>query len=433
MNDTISYENFPNGVTVIPSKESPTGYEAVFVFDENTITDEYLAYYERQYGVKLSEKLDLNRIDRVQIYSNTALLFRYEEQEKFKELDPIHFAHKPEEFVDGMYPAGGDTAIPLYGGKKVNYDQDMAKFADGKWGTAIPLLAGCTDYNIRLIDADGNQDGTYLFDPANPPLHNPLSGLYSRSSVLYTPYDPAKQPPYCDRSIENPRTDGTKGTVNFTAYDGADSTTRHLAVYLPIGYDAKREKPYPVVYISHGMQSEKRGCEMRWLHECAIVNVMDHLETDFVLVAMNNSDFDWDYDKIWAEQERIFTHIEKNYNVSSDPMDRAYAGFSMGGMTASVMYMKHTDAFHYFGIWNAANHTMLQELSKEEKEALAKKDVKVQIAYGDWDWCMHFLEAFEAGMTEMGAKYEHFTIPGSHDWRCFGRIFALSAEKFLFQ
>ena len=433
MEKNISYEEYPNGVTVVASSDSPTGYLAVFVFDEAGITEEYLDYYRKQYQADLCERLDLNRISRVQIYSNTALLFCYDEQKKHEILDPVRTAHAPEEFRDGMYPAGGDTTVELYGGKKVNYDRDMTEFAPGKWGTAIPLLSGCTDYNVRLIDEEGRTDGTYLFDPANRPMQNPISGLYSRSSVVYVPYDEKKQPAYCNRDIENPRTDGKTGTLEFTEYDGADGSKRHLAVYLPAGYDPEREELYRVIYISHGMQAEKRGCEMRWLHECAVRNMLDHLEKDFVLVAMNNSDFDWDYEKIWAEQERIFIHIEKKYHVSSVPEDRAYVGFSMGGMTTSYMYMKHTDSFGYFGIWNAAAHQILEALPKEEKETLAKKNVKVQIAYGDWDWCMPTLDSFSAQLKELGIAHDFFTVPGSHDWRCFALIFARSVQSFLFQ
>lgn len=428
----VSFEEYKTGVTVIPSPESPTGYLAVFVFDEKSITEEYLAYYRRQYQTDLSTKLNLDQISRVQIYSNTALLFCYEEQKKHMLLDPAHTAHTPEEFRDGMYPAGGDTAVDLYRGKKVNYYQDMTEFAEGRWGTAIPLLSGCTDYNVRLVDQAGNEDGTYLFDPENPPMYNPLSGLYSRSSVVYVPYDPEKQPAYCNRDIENPRTDGVKGIVQFTAYDGADGTVRHLAVYLPAGYDEHRKEPYRVVYISHGMQTEKRGCEMRWLHECAAGNMLDHLEADFVLVAMNNSDFNWDYHKIWAEQQRIFDYVEKTYHVSSRQEDRAFVGFSMGGMTTSYMYLKHTDAFGYYGIWNAAAHELLASMPEEEKASLAKKRVKVQIAYGDWDWCMPTLDSFSQQLEELGVPHDFFTVPGSHDWRTFAMIFGMSVKNFLF-
>ncbi len=433
MQNNIQYDSFKDGVTVIASQDSPTGYLAVFVFDEKSITREYIDYYRRQYQVDLEKRLDLGNIADVQIYSNTALLFRYDEQAKLTPLDPARTAHNPEEFTEGMYPAGGNTTPELYDNKKIDYVSGMTEFAEGRWGTAIPLLAGCTDYMVRLIDGEGRDDGTYLFDPANPPIYNPLSELYSRSSVVYVPYDANKQPAYCDRAIENPLVDGVGGTLEFTEYDGTDGTKRYLAVYLPIGYDRNREEPYRVVYISHGMQMEKNGCEMRWMHEAAARNILDHLAADFVLVAMNNSDFGWNFDHIWDEQVRLMAHVEEKYNVSTEQKGRAYCGFSMGGMTTSVMYMKHTDSFGWYGIWNAAHHTMLEEMSAEEREALAEKDVKVQVAYGDWDWCMESCQAYDRGLTEMGITHDSLTVPGSHDWKCFSLIFAKAAQRFFFR
>ncbi len=433
MGVVIDYTKYRDGVTVIPSKDSPTGYLAVFVFDERSITEEYAVYFCRQYNVDIRRKVNLNKLAKIQIYSNNALLFTYKEQEKLTPLDPVKNAHDPWEFRDGMYPAGGNTDHKLFGNEKINYYSDMTMFAEGRWGTEIPLLAGCTDYNVRLIDEEGNTDGTYLFDPANPPMYNPLSGLYSRSSLVYVPYDAQKQPAYCDRTLENPRTDGVNGTLEFAEYEGVKGFRRYLAVYLPAHYARNREEPYKVIYISHGFQIESKGCEMRWFHECAIKNIMDHLETDYVVVSENNSDLLWNFDDIWEEQKRIFQFAEEKYHVSSAQKDRAYFGFSMGGLTASVMYMKHNDSFRYYGVWNAANYEMMKELTGEEKKALAGKDVRVQVAYGDWDYAMPLLDDFRRGLEEMGVNYDYLTVPGSHDWKCFALIFADSAKNFLFR
>ena len=60
---------------------------------------------------------------------------------------------------------------------------------------------------------------------------------------------------------------------------------------------------------------------MRWFHECAIKNIMDHLETDYVVVSENNSDLLWNFDDIWEEQKRIFQFAEEKYHVSSAQKD----------------------------------------------------------------------------------------------------------------
>ena len=432
--DAAFFEGYPAGASVRRDAEGPTGYEAVFVFDEKNITEEYIRYYRRQYGVDLSEAVDLSDIARVQVYLNCALLFDYAEQKKHEVLNPRKNAHQPEEYRFGLYPAGGDTAVEMYDGKKVDAVVEMTPLGGGKWGAAVPLLSGGWDYNIRLFDGQGRCDGTYLADPDNMPMQNTASGLYSRSSMVYVPYDAAKCAPYTDRTCELPVEDAAKaGKLEFAAYSPAGEDPRYIAIYVPAGYDAQRKEPYKVLYVSHGMQKERRGCEMRWFHEIPSKNMLDHLGADFIMVTMNNQDFDWDYDKIWDEQVKIFAYMEAHYNVSADPKTRAFAGFSMGGMTTSTLLIRHTGAFGWYGIWNAANVAEIEGITEEKKRELAQADVKIQIAYGDWDWPMGMLDAFSQKLLEAGVPHDLFTVPGSHDWKCFGAILYKSVQDFMFR
>ena len=50
----------------------------------------------------------------------------------------------------------------------------------------------------------------------------------------------------------------------------------------------------------------------------------------------------------------VIPFIEKNYKVSTDPKDRAYAGLSAGGVAASTVMEIAPDSFGYFGIISAA-------------------------------------------------------------------------------
>ena len=418
------FDGYDVGVTVEADENSPTGYNAVFIFDEDSVDC-------AQYG--------LADVAKVQVYSDGMFLFSYDEQEKGTPLDPKANAHDPDEFEIGMYPAGGDTSGDLYGGAKIAYYADMEEFADGMWGVKIPLTSGATYYNYRLTDSTGKADSSYIDDPANPAMENTVSGVKSRSSMVYVPYDAEKMGTgdWADRTVENPRTDGKTGTVEFASYTGTQGADRYLGIYLPYGYDENRAEPYNVLYMSHGAQSEFTGCELRWLNECAAVNIMDNLEGGFIVVTVNNTGLSggntWDYDEIWAEQQLVMDYIESNYNVGTAAENRGYAGLSMGGMTASRMYAYHADQFGYIGIWSYADTAVLGSLTDEEKAALAAQDCKISIGAGDWDYLLGPVETFAGQLDELGVDYDFLTVPGSHDWRTWQAMFAETVENFFWK
>ena len=424
------YENYEPGVTVEADAESPTGYTATFIFDEASLADIDYDYYNSQYPNNTLADLDIANIAEVQVYSNTALLFSYDEQAAETPLDPANNAHDPSEYAVGMYPAGGDTTGSLYGGKKINYYGVMEEFAPGKWGVKVPLTSGATDYNIRLIDADGSTDGCYFYDPANPPMLNTASGIYSRSSMVYVPFDSEKQG--VDRTVENPRTDGGEGTQTFAAYTAADGSERYIGIHLPNGFDPEREEPYKVLYMSHGAQSEPLGSEMRWLNECAVSNIADNLGLDYIIVTMNSIDLSWNIEKIWAEMEIIFDYMEENYNASAIPANRAFAGFSMGGYLASHIYVDHVNEFGYFGIWSYADVNYLNNASDEVKAALKASDAKISVGAGTWDYLLGPCKQYEAALDGLGIAYSDLVVEGSHDWRTWQLMAADAFENFFF-
>ena len=130
-------------------------------------------------------------------------------------------------------------------------------------------------------------------DPANPALVNTATGVRSLSSLVYVPYNAAKQGtgPYRDRSLELPRTDGRKGTVQTITYPAANGTNRGMSVYLPYGYSQNTTKPYNVLYINMGNSGDQFGDELRWMNEGALPKIVDNLVAQghepFVAVSMN--------------------------------------------------------------------------------------------------------------------------------------------------
>ena len=422
----VDYTAYEPGVTVEADANSPTGYTATFVYEEQSL--EYYANLAALEGYSAGKGSlgDSTEITKVELYSDCMLLFSYDEQTAGTKISADN-AHKPDEYKAGMYAAGGDGAT--------TYTVELTEFAEGLWGVQIPLTSGATVYNFTVY---GNAEGakqSRLDDPNNPTAWNDITGIHSLSSLVYVPYDSAKMGSgeWADRSVENPRTDGKVGTVKKVAYTGAEGGQRGLTVYLPYGYDANRAEAYNVLYLSHGASGDPLGNDLRWLNEGAAANIMDNLGGDFVVVTMSNQDLGWDQDKIWAEQELIMAYMEANYNVSDKAAGRAYAGLSMGGNTASTIYLNHYDEFDYFGIWSYANTGLLGKQTEEQIAALKADNNKIMLAAGDWDYLLAFVKGFADGLTAQGIENEFMTVPGAHDWETWQMIYAYAVENFFWK
>lgn len=413
--------SYAPGVTVIEDAESPTGYSAVFVYDSSLVDP---------------AALGLKDIAAVTLYSDCMKLYSYEEQTAGT-IDGT-FGHLPEEYAEGLYPAGGSGATRL--------DVALESLGDGLFCCKIPLSSGAFVYNYTLTDSEGTAVSR-LDDPANPAARNRVTGVRDLSSMVYVPYSAEKgnTDDWADRSLELPA-EGAKGTYLTTGYVGADGTTHGLAIYLPAGYDENRAEPYKVLYISHGTGGDLYGEEMRWFNEGAVCNINDNLGLDYVVVGMNNQEFaisgpgqpDWDFNKIAEDQiDYIMPFVEQHFNVSSDPADRAYAGLSMGGATTSNFLMHHSEEFDTYGIWSYANIDIqgicnVPGLEDEEVQArvAALEGKKIMIAYGSWDFGMPPCQAFGEKLTELGVEFTEYEVPAAHDWENWQLTYAWAAQNF---
>lgn len=103
------------------------------------------------------------------------------------------------------------------------------------------------------------------------------------------------------------------------------------------------------------------GNEVEWMTIGAVPNIMDNLIADSltkeaIVVTMDNTYFNWDYDRIINNLfNNILPYIETHYNVSKEVNDRAFCGLSMGSMTTTTLYQTHPDQFGYFGCFSGAN------------------------------------------------------------------------------
>ncbi|WP_179135725.1 alpha/beta hydrolase-fold protein [Planomicrobium okeanokoites] len=392
------YASYEPGVTVEKDSASPTGYYATFVYEDET-----------------------EEATQVELYSDTFLHFNVEEG--------FENPYIPEDYQAGMVPAGGNAATTYY--------QTLEPVGDNLWAGKVPLSSGAYPYNFRITNPDGSTTAR-LDDPNNPTLTNTATGISSLSSMVYIPYsaDTMGTGEWLDRSVELPRADGKTGTVETVAYAGAEGDTRGLAVYLPHGYDPDRKKPYKVLYMSHGASGDQFGNELRWMNEGAVANITDNLVADgkaepFVVVTMNNQDFNWDYNRIEEDQfEYIMPYVEANFNVSHKAKDRAYAGLSMGGMTTNRMYFNHAKEFAYFGIWSYA--VTGDELSDIETYKHLKHP-SVMVGVGTWDFLIDPVQNLHEALNDEGIEHSYVELPAAHDWQSWQLLYANFVENHLWK
>ena len=411
------YAAYQKGVTVEADGASPTGFTATFVYDAP------------------------QGISKAELYSDCFLLFDPEEEERL--IDPS-FSFPPEGFRPGLVSAGGSAGTTYY--------VEMENFSGNLWGARLPLPSGSYVYNFRVTYSDG-RTLSRLDDPSNPSMRNDETGTRSLSSIAYVPYSAEKMGtgPWADRSVELPAPERS-GKVDTVSYKGADGTMHGLAVYLPYGYDKRREVPYKVLYLSHGTSGDVYGNELRWMHEGAVRNILDNLiasgKTEpFVVVTMNNQQYskgeghkgpDWDFSLLSEDFiKHVLPYTERHYNVSPSPGGRAFAGLSMGGATASNMLMYHPELFSYYGIWSYANvdgslgPEGIEDRANQRK--LEGRQVKVMLAAGRWDFGLEAVREYGAYLREIGLEHKFLIVPAAHDWECWKLIFAEAAEKFFWK
>ncbi len=415
MGREVDYTMYKKGVTVEADSTSPTGYMATFVYEEQES-------YEGLSG----------RVVDVQLYSDCMLLFDPDKGEVGS--ISMDYAIDTWEYRSGLVNAGGMASVA--------YFAHMTKFGEGLWGLQVPLSSGAMVYNFMAVDENG-QSVSRLYDPNNPTMFNQATGLHSLSSIAYVPYSSETMGTWelADRTVEDPCADQEKrGRLEFLSYDSdLHGCDRGLAVYLPYNYDPGREEPFRVLYISHGTSGDVYGNELRWLHEGAVVNIMDNLISEgkaepFVVVCMNNQDLlsedgvEWDYKAIEYEQFTfIMPLIERTYNVSKESAGRAYAGLSRGGVVAQRMLEDYGEEFSYFGIWSYAF-----DMNREAVRELAGP-VHILLNAGKWDFGNSHIKAYCEGLDSLDIPYIYKEYPAAHDWENWKLIYAYAVENFFWK
>lgn len=372
------------GPTVIADPDSPTGYTGRFVYYNATAT-----------SVRFVADIMLrNWADRTdtRVYS-------------------------PFEYKPGLMRGGGA------------YDVQMTNLGDGYWATEVPLAAGPNQYWFYV----NNNTNLWVADPANAPIFAPdgLTGTQRRAfNAVYVPYDSAKQnyAPLAERVIANPRPDSAKGTWSYVPVPGltplANGTQRTLGVYLPPGYDPNRTQPYKTIYLQHGSGQDQSD----WLNIGSVPIIMDNLlqdgATEPAVVVTTNSQYlgGSPYNNL---TNIVVPFVESNYNVSTDRMDRAFAGLSMGASMTTQIINNNPLRFGYYGVWSFRAGINPNTANLDQ--------AYVHIGCGVWDNLNLCPTPAQLGLLDGKVNYKYTDLAGGHDFNAWPQLFAIFARDHLWQ
>jgi hypothetical protein len=364
------------GPTVIADPDSPTGYTGHFVYYNPTAT-----------SVRFVADI---------------LLRNWEDP-----TDPT--VYQPSQYRPGLMRGGGA------------YDVEMTEVGDGYWVTDVPLAAGANQYWFYV----DNNTSLWVADPANSPIFAPdgLTGTARRAfNKVNVPYDAEKQDyaPLAAREIENPRPDSPKGTWSYVPIQ-IGTATRTMGVYLPPGYDPNRAEPYKTIYMQHGGGQDQSD----WMNMGDVPVIMDNLLQDgltepAVVITTATNYLGAAASGYPNLRDIVLPFVESNYNVSTHPTDRAFAGLSAGGFVTMNLINYDPTLFGYYGPWSGGMRV---------NNATPNLGVPY-ILFGGGRWDFGLPNPTQVAALDNGF-IENVVVAGAHDFNAWNQLFTTWARDYL--
>lgn len=402
------------GVVVEQNADSKTGYTATFTY-----------YDEEAANVKIQGGFTFYQVGDEYCYSAG------KQNEDGGIVDTENHLYTPENWEAGLARYGD-----------AGYVQDMTKDEEtGAWTISVDLPGGSYLYQYVIVDAEGNE--TVITDPENIPSCNELGASQARSQ-FYVPYDVEKQAESDDWTFVFPVEDeSAKGsyvwdTYEGCTYEGAETATQQVMIYLPAGYDAEREEPYKTLYLVHGGGGE----EGDWFHQGNAGNVVDRLVAEgkaeeMVMVAIDIS-VGTDEELCKNLTDYTIPYVEANYNVSAEVNDRALAGLSKGAKFTYTAHNIVADTFGYFGAFSVGYPGPTYDIV----DAVNNETAKLYLGTGYADHTL--TSAFQEGQIPMAPFIEYldeneieytglYLVEGGHDWFTWPQVLKNFVETFLWK
>ena len=222
----------------------------------------------------------------------------------------------------------------------------MQRDDQGVWSvTTEPLQPNIYTYSLVV-------DGTSLNDPANRQVQTSWTGHTSMFVV------PGTEPWFPKAGV--PR--GVVARHRFASSIAGDE--REFFVYTPPGYDPRRSRRYPLLFLLHGLGDDAE----RWLNGGAAPVILDNLIAEGKAVPMvvvttlgygtsqgpnaPSAAIVTGYERILMTE--VLPLVARGYHVSSNRDERGIAGLSMGGAESIYTALNNVDRFAWVGSFSGA-------------------------------------------------------------------------------
>jgi enterochelin esterase family protein len=316
-------------------------------------------------------------------------------------------------------PAAGKVLLELSG---VANPLPMQKDLDGLWTVVTPPLPP------ELYEYTFQVDGRAQIDPKNSNVVPNL--LYPSSMVAVGGSTPQ---PWDVRNVPH-------GIVHHHFYTsaivvGLQDGQSDFYVYTPPGYDPKRPKPYPVLYLLHGWSDLANAWTEVGKANFIFDNLIAEGKVQPMLVVMplgyGEMNFVRNGDGVWEDhaavnrnvslfsqalRSEVLPRVEASYHVSKKRDDRAIAGLSMGGLESLTIGLTHSDQFAWVGGFSSAA-TVLEK--DPQPATLSGKTVDLHllwIACGTEDELLSSNRKFIEWLHSRGVALTAIETPGMHTW-----------------
>ncbi|MBE7006165.1 MAG: hypothetical protein E7424_03320 [Ruminococcaceae bacterium] len=373
---TLLPTELTEGPSIVADPDSPTGYMGRFVYKNDAATS-------------------------VTFAGDIMLRNDVEREADNKEYSP--FDYRP-----GLMRAG-------------TFTDTMTNLGNGYWYYEVPLACGANQYWF-YVNGDTN---TMVPDPANTPIWSPTAQQKNGYNYVYVPYDEKQDyEPMKLREAENPRSDGKVGTWGYVPIE-IGGTTHHMGVYLPYQYDENREEPYKLIFVLHGYGQD----ESDWMNIGSVQKIMDNLAAEgrtepaiIVSVTTNNNEIGSQSDNYSNLMNVILPFLEEKYNISDDPMNRAFCGLSMGSMNTQNIINGGADRFGYFGPFSGG--------MRVNADAPGLKKTHIFFGTGWSDTTVRPDHTAHIPLQEAGYFIEYRVVTGGHDFNAWCQLFRIFCEEY---
>ncbi|MEY4484301.1 MAG: hypothetical protein RL693_1753 [Verrucomicrobiota bacterium] len=284
----------------------------------------------------------------------------------------------------------------------------------GMWNSPVlDVPSGVWEYSFVV-------DGLNVSDPTNPalkPMRQPTV------SILHIPGTPPN--PWDFQAVPH-------GTVHqHTYFSKVLGKERSLCVYTPPGYEADKERIYPLLVLQHGSGDNEQTWvahgKAHWILDNLIAankaRPMVVLMIDGHPMGMVPRDSAEDKKAMAMESfrrelfEDALPLLESIYRVERDAKSRALAGLSMGGGQSLTVGLSNLDQFSWIGAFSAAPpSSALVDPVLADAAATNPKINLLWIAVGKEDFLREKNETFIAQIKKQNIKYDWFLTEGGHSW-----------------